>query len=82
MLEAEYKRNFDLIADQISGATRAFYTYMEINKFASDSNENYQKINRNGHFWSGQLYPCRRLGSLSLVEFLTPQGVRTRSMTF
>jgi hypothetical protein len=31
MLEAEYKRNFGLIADQISGATRAFYTYMEIN---------------------------------------------------
>jgi hypothetical protein len=44
MLEAEYKRNFGLIADQISGATRAFYTYMEINKFASESNENYQKI--------------------------------------
>jgi hypothetical protein len=56
MLEAEYKRRFDLIADQITGATRAFYTYVEINKFASDNNDDYQKINRDGHFWSGELY--------------------------
>src|SRR6266702_8883750 len=56
MLEPEYKRHFDLIANQITGATSAFYTYMEINKFASEGNEKYQKINRDGHFWSGQLY--------------------------
>jgi hypothetical protein len=56
MLEAEYKRHFGLIADQITGATRAFFTYMEINKFASENNGNYQKINRDGHFWSGELY--------------------------
>ena len=56
MLESEYTRHFGLIADQITGATRAFHTYMEINKFASDNNGNYQKINRDGHFWSGELY--------------------------
>jgi AbiU2 len=56
MLEAEYKRLFSLIADQITGATRTFYTYIEINKFASENNENYQKINQDGHFWSGELY--------------------------
>jgi len=54
--EAEYKLRFSLISDQISGATRAFYTYIEINKFAGKNTENYQKINRDGHFWSGQLY--------------------------
>jgi hypothetical protein len=56
MLEADYKRLFGLIEGQITGATKAFYTYMEINKFAATGNENYQKINRDGHFWSGQLY--------------------------
>jgi hypothetical protein len=42
-LESEYKRHFGLIADQITGATRAFYTYTEINKFASANNVNHQK---------------------------------------
>jgi hypothetical protein len=56
MLEAEYKRLFGLIADQITGARRAFYTYMEINKFASENNVNLEKIHRDGHFWSGELY--------------------------
>ena len=82
MLEAEYKRNFSLIADQISGATRAFYTYVEINKFASESNENYHKINRDGHFWSGQLYALQTTWFINLGRFLTRRGMRTRSMTF
>ena len=56
MLEAEYKRHFGLIADQITGTTRAFYTCIEINKFASENKDNYQKISRDGHFWSGELY--------------------------
>jgi len=56
MLEAEYKRNFDIMATQIAAATSAFYTYMEIHKFASEGNDNYEKINRDAHFWSGQLY--------------------------
>jgi hypothetical protein len=64
MLEAEYKRLFGLIADQITGATRAFYTYMEINKFASENDGNYQKISRDGHFWSVP----RRSSKLSPVE--------------
>jgi AbiU2 len=72
MLEAEYKRNFGLIADQISGATRAFYTYMEINKFASESNVNYQKISRNGHFWSGQLYALQTTWFIILGRIFDP----------
>ena len=72
MLEAEYKHNFSLIADQISGATRAFYTYMEINKFASESNENYQKINRDGRFWSGQLYSLQTTWLINLGRIFDP----------
>jgi hypothetical protein len=72
MLEAEYKRNFGLIADQISGATRAFYTYMEINKFASESNVNYQKISRNGHFCLGQLYALQTTWFIILGRIFDP----------
>jgi hypothetical protein len=72
MLEAEYKRNFGLIADQISGATRAFYTYMEINKFASESNDNHQKISRDGHFWSGQLYALQTTWFIVLRRIFDP----------
>ena len=72
MPEAEYKRSFSLISDQISGATRAFYTYMEINKFASESNENYQKISRDGHFWSGQLYALQTTWFIILGRIFDP----------
>jgi AbiU2 len=72
MLEAEYKRNFSLVADQITGATRAFYTYMEINKFASESNDNYQKINCDGHFWSGQLYALQTTWFIILGRIFDP----------
>jgi AbiU2 len=71
-LEGEYKRNFDLIAGQISGATRAFYTYMEINKFASESKQNYAKINRDGHFWSGQLYALQTTWFIVLGRIFDP----------
>jgi hypothetical protein len=56
MQEAEYKHHFDMITNQITGATSAFYSYREIHKFASEGPENYNKINRDGYFWSGQLY--------------------------
>jgi hypothetical protein len=57
MLEAEYRRHFKLIEDQITGATRAFYTYVEINKFASDNNDNYQKISKGcGFCWLAGAY--------------------------
>ncbi len=72
MREAEYERNFSLIADQISGATRAFYTYTEINKFAGENNENYQKINRDGHFWSGQLYALQTTWFIILGRIFDP----------
>jgi len=72
MREAEYKRNFGLIADQISGATRAFHTYTEINKFAGENNENYQKINRDGHFWSGQLYAMQTTWFIILGRIFDP----------
>jgi hypothetical protein len=72
MYEAEYKRDFGLIAAQITGATRAYYTYMEINKFAAENKDHYQKINRDGHFWSGQLYALQTTWFIILGRIFDP----------
>ena len=71
MLEAQYRRHFDLIADQITGATRAFYTYMEINKYASEDKANHDKISRDGHFWNGELYALQTTWFIILGRILT-----------
>lgn len=72
MQETEYKRDFKLIADQITGATSAYYTYREIHKFASERNDNYQKINRDGHFWEGQLYALQTTWFIILGRIFDP----------
>ena len=57
MTQDEYKERYKLVSDDILSATRAFYTYMEINKFATENQQqNYPKLNQDGHFWSGQMY--------------------------
>jgi hypothetical protein len=56
MTEAEYKQHFDIIRSEITAATNAFYTYIELHKFASESQEQYDKINRDANFWDIQLY--------------------------
>ncbi len=56
MIETEYKQHFDIIRNEITAATNAFYTYIEINKFASESPEKYDRINRDANFWNIHLY--------------------------
>jgi hypothetical protein len=56
MQEADYKRHFDVISSEITEATRAFYTYIEIHKFGRKGNKYYNILNRDSGFWSGQLY--------------------------
>jgi hypothetical protein len=56
MQEAEYREHFDVVKNDIIAATRSFYTYTEINKFASEGQGNYNKINQDAYFWMGQLY--------------------------
>lgn len=56
MTEDEYEQRYKIVSDDILSATRAFYTYIEINKFATESPQNYQKLNQDGHFWSGEMY--------------------------
>ena len=56
MTEDEYEQRYKIVSDDILSATRAFYTYIEINKFATKSPQNYQKLNQDGHFWSGEMY--------------------------
>lgn len=72
MNETEYNRDFKLIADQIIGATRAYYTGKEINKFAGETNENLQKISRDGHFWNGQLYALQTTWFIILGRIFDP----------
>ena len=60
MEEAEYRKHFDIVRNGISSATSAFCTYIEINKFASESQENYNKKNRDAYFWG--LSRCPRRG--------------------
>jgi len=56
MTEDEYKQRYKLVSDDILSATRAFYTYIEINKFATESEQKRQKLGRDGYFWSDQMY--------------------------
>jgi hypothetical protein len=56
MTEDEYKQRFKIVSDDILSATRAFYTYMEINKFALENNQKHEKLKQDGYFWNGQMY--------------------------
>jgi hypothetical protein len=53
--EAEYERELNEVRREVLLAIQAFYTYLEIHKFAGGK-ENYQKINQDGFFWEIQLY--------------------------
>jgi hypothetical protein len=56
MNEDEYRQQFTAMQSEVTAATNAFYTYMEVHKFASEGSENYEKINRNADFWNIVLY--------------------------
>ncbi|HEX3862091.1 MAG TPA: hypothetical protein VHY35_10410 [Stellaceae bacterium] len=56
MNEAEYRDAHKLIESQITGAARVFYTYLEIQKIASEGGDNFRKIQQDGHFWTLELY--------------------------
>jgi hypothetical protein len=56
MLEVEYRRRFDIISNEVLGATTAFYRSREINRFGLEGHEKLQKLNRDGHFWNFELY--------------------------
>src|SRR5215469_10587105 len=75
MTEDEYKRRYKIVSDDILSATRAFYTYMEINKFATENQQqNYQKVNQDGHFWSGQMYSLQLGWFIILGRIFGPSG--------
>jgi hypothetical protein len=42
MTEDEYKRQFKAMQGEVTAATNAFYTYIEIHKFASETQQNYE----------------------------------------
>jgi hypothetical protein len=56
MTDDEYRGQFAAMQSEVTAATNAFYTHIEIHKFASESLENYQKINRDANFWNILLY--------------------------
>jgi len=78
MLEAEYRSHFSIVAKDITAATSAFYTYMEINKFASEGKEKYDKINRDAYFWMGQLYALQTTWFIVLGRLFDRSGYSMR----
>ena len=56
MTEDEYQQQFASMRNEIAAATNSFYTYIEVHKFASESPENYDKINKDANFWNILLY--------------------------
>jgi hypothetical protein len=78
MQEVEYRKHFNIVANDITAATSSFYTYMEINKFASDDQENYNKINRDAYFWMGQLYALQTTWFIVLGRLFDRGGYSIR----
>jgi hypothetical protein len=78
MQEVEYRKHFGIVANDITAATSAFYTYIEINKFASEGEENYDKINRDGYFWMGQLYALQTTWFIVLGRLFDRGGYSIR----
>ena len=50
------------------------YTSMEINTFTSESQENCNKINRDGYFWEGQLYALQTTWFIALGRLFDRRG--------
>lgn len=78
MQEAEYRAHFDIVRNDITAATSAFYTYMEIHKFAAEGQENYDKINRDAYFWMGQLYALQTTWFIVLGRLFDRGGYSIR----
>src|SRR5271156_639491 len=78
MREVEFRERFDVVRNDITAATSAFYTYMEINKFASEGKEKYDKINRDAYFWMGQLYALQTTWFIVLGRLFDRSGYSMR----
>jgi hypothetical protein len=55
LTEAEYKKLYDLINNELHTAIHSFYTLMEIKWWAAESRDNLQKLNTDSIFWITQL---------------------------
>ena len=78
MQEIQFREHFDVVRNDVTAATSAFYTYMEINKFASEGQENYNKINRDAYFWMGQLYALQTTWFIVLGRLFDRGGYSIR----
>lgn len=79
MQEVQFRERFNVICSDITAATSAFYTYMEINKFASESQESYNKIDRDSYFWMGQLYALQTTWFIVLGRLFDPRRYSIRN---
>lgn len=78
MQEVEYRKHFNIVANDITAATSAFYAYIEINKFASEDRENHDKINSDAYFWMGQLYALQTTWFIVLGRLFDRGGYSIR----
>ena len=56
MTAEEYGRLLNRIRNEVETASAAFYTAKEINRFALENLENYEKLNRDARFWNLQVH--------------------------
>jgi hypothetical protein len=54
--ETEFWKGFELTRDEINRAIHSFYTWLEINNYASENKEIYKGMNKNSSFWNITLY--------------------------
>lgn len=56
MTAEEYGTLLNRTRNEVETASAAFYTAQEINRFALESLENYEKLNRDARFWNLQVH--------------------------
>jgi hypothetical protein len=70
----EYGRLLNRIRDEVETASAAFYTAQEINRFALESEANYEKLNRDAHFWNLQVHALKTAYLMGLGRLFDKSG--------
>jgi len=72
--EAEFRKDFELISDEINGAIQSFYTLLEINNYRSANKEICRVMNKNPSFWNITLYGLQVSFFMSLGRIFDTAG--------
>jgi hypothetical protein len=74
----EYGKLLNRIRNEVETASAAFYTAQEINRFALENSENYEKLNRDARFWNLQVFALQTAYLMGLGRLFDKRhGVHT-----